>query len=296
MRAARSHPGLIRAALFAAAVAASAAASPSRAQSPSTPSTPVQPAEAFAYAPGARRYQLTTVVARSQNQAGGRAPFEFSTTTTMDVTLTLARRARDTLALTLTIDSVAVTSDLNAPAANVSAYKGAKLTGLMSPQGRIYRFEPPPHATDPVPSLYRSFRRFLVPFPNGDIAPGAVWTDTTTTPVKVGGFDTKTVAIMSSRVVADTIVNGQRAWRIDRIGNITIAGTATAPTDTVGVTGDGTIRATDYVTVAGVFLLNTSTQTTQLQQYKPNQPAVQGVPIQQTIKSSVRDLTLDAGR
>ncbi len=287
--AARSHPGLIRAALCTA-VAASAAGSPSRAQSPSTRSARAEPAGAFTYAPGTRRYELTTVVSRSQNQAGGRAPFEFSTTTTMAVTLTLARRARDTLALMLTIDSVAVTSDLNAPPADISAYKGAKLIGLISPQGRIYRFEPPAHANNPLPSLYRSFQRFLVPFPSGDIAPGAVWSDTTTTPVQVGGFETKTVAIVSSRIAADTTVDGQRAWRIDRIGNITIAGTAAAPTDTVGLTGDGTIRATDYVTVAGVFLRNTSTQTTQLQQYKPNRPAVQSVPIQQTIKSTVRGI------
>ncbi len=156
MRAARSHPGLIRAALFTT-VAAGAAGSPSYAHSPSTPLTRAQPAGAFAYAPGTRRYQLTTVVARAQNQAGGRAPFEFSTTTTMDVTLTLAQHARDTLALTLTIDSVAVTSDLDAPAADISAYKGAKLTGLISPQGRIYRFKPPAHANNPLPSLYRSF-------------------------------------------------------------------------------------------------------------------------------------------
>src|SRR6516162_8565422 len=78
-------------------------------------SAQVQRAAPFTYAPGTRRYRLTTVVVRSQNQAGGRAPFEFTTTTTMDVTVTLAARARDTLALTLTVDSVAVTSDLDAP-------------------------------------------------------------------------------------------------------------------------------------------------------------------------------------
>ncbi len=290
-RAARSPAAVIRVLLtMAVAVTMGAVGPPHHARSASAASTLSQPAGSFTYAPGTRRYQLTTVVARSQNQAGGRAPFEFSTTTTMNVTLTLARRARDTLVLSLTVDSVAVASDLDAPPANVATYKGAKLTGLISPQGRIYRFEPPAGATDPLPGLYRSFRRFLVPFPSADIAPGAVWSDTTTTPVKVAGFDTKTVAIMNSRIASDTVYDGQRAWRIDRTGSITIAGTAAARTDTVGLTGDGTIRATDYVAVAGIFLGNTSTQTTQLQQFKPNQPAVQGVPIQQTIKSSVKGI------
>jgi hypothetical protein len=290
-RAARPSAALILGVLGTAVAVATGGGTPLvHAQSASAASTRSQPAGSFTYAPGTRRYQLTTVVDRSQNQAGGRAPFEFTTTTMMNVTLTLARRSRDTLVLALTVDSVAVTSDLDAPAANVSAYKGAKLTGLISPQGRIYRFEPPARAAEPLPGLYRSFRRFLVPFPSADIAPGAVWSDTTTTPVKVGGFDTKTVAIMNSRVASDTVYDGQRAWRIDRTGSITIAGSAAAPTDTVGLTGDGTIHATDYVAVAGIFLGNTSTQTTQLQQFKPNQPAVQGVPIQQTIKSSVRPI------
>ena len=58
----------------------------------------------FTYAAGTRHYRITSVDTRTQNQAGGRAPFEFTTTTTQFVTLTLASRTRDTVALTLTLD------------------------------------------------------------------------------------------------------------------------------------------------------------------------------------------------
>ena len=236
----------------AAAVATSAAGPPSHARSRlSGDRLSAEPAGSFTYAPGTRRYELTTVVvAFAQNQAGGRAPFEFSTTTTMAVTLTLARRARDTL-------GPSAHSGFRRGGTRISmrrrptspAYKGAKLTGLISPQGRIYRFEPPAHANGSAarPSIGRSndsWCRFRV----ADIAPGAVWSDTTTTPVKVGGFETKTVAIMNFRIAADT--RGTMASAPGGsigLGNITIAGTAAAPTDTVGLTGDGTIRATDYV-------------------------------------------------
>lgn len=241
----------------------------------------------FSYAPGTRRYRLTTTVSRMQNQAGGRAPFEFTNTTTMDVTLTLAPRTHDTLALNLVVDTVTVSSDLDAPPANLSGYQHAKLVGLISPQGRIYAFDPPPGTADASANLYRAFRRFLVPFPNADVGPGTTWSDTSTSTIKVGGFDTRTVSITTSRITSDTTYAGQRAWRVERTGTITISGDATAADKTVHLSGDGSMRALDYVSTGGVFLGETGTQTTQLQQSNPNEPGVESTPIQQTIKSKV---------
>lgn len=247
-------------------------------------------ATAFVYTPGTQRYRLTTVVARTQNQAGGRAPFEFTNTTTMDVTLTLARRTRDTLALTLRVDTVFVASDLDAPPADLTGYRKATLTGLMSPQGHVYAFDAPRDASEPVSNLYRAFRRFLVPFPSGDIGPGTAWSDTTTTTVAVGGFATRTIAITNSRIASDTTYRGQPAWRIDRTGSFTITGNTTTQPDTTRLSGDGTMHATDYVGLSGVFLGNTSTQNTQLQQFKAHEPGVEGTPIQQSIKSTVEEI------
>jgi hypothetical protein len=244
-------------------------------------------AASFSYAPGTRQYRLTTTVSRMQNQAGGRAPFEFTNTTTMDVTLTLAARTHDTLTLSLVVDTVSVSSDLDAPPANLSGYQHARLAGLVSPQGRIYAFDPPPGTADAPANLYRAFRRFLVPFPNADVGPGTAWSDTSTSTVKVGGFDTRTVSITTSKITSDTTYAGQRAWRVERTGTITISGDATAADRSVHLSGDGTMRALDYVSTGGVFLGETGAQTTQLQQSNPNEPGVESTPIQQTIKSKV---------
>jgi hypothetical protein len=241
----------------------------------------------FSYAPGTRQYRLTTTVSRMQNQAGGRAPFEFTNTTTMDVTLTLAARTHDTLALSLVVDTVTVSSDLDAPPANLSGYQHAKLAGLISPQGRIYAFDPPPGTVDASANLYRAFRRFLVSFPNADVGPGTAWSDTSTSTVKVGGFDTRTVSITTSKITSDTTYAGQHAWRVERTGTITISGDAAAADKSVHLSGDGTMRAVDYVSTGGVFLGETGTQATQLQQSNPNEPGVESTPIQQTIKSKV---------
>jgi hypothetical protein len=266
------------------------AGSPAGGQPSARASLQTRSAGGFSYIPGTRRYRLTTVVLRTQNQAGGRAPFEFTNTTTMDVTLRLTTRARDTLAMTLTVDSVAVSSDLDAPPADLAGYQRAKLTGLISPQGRIYTFTAPAGAPTPTSNLYRAFRRFLVPFPSGEIAAGTTWSDTTTSAVKVGGFDTRTVAITASKIAGDTAIAGQDAWRIERTGTIEISGNTASGKDSTSLSGDGTIRAVDFVAVAGVFLGNTSTQTTQLQQFKPNEPGIEGTPIQQSIKSKVEQL------
>jgi hypothetical protein len=272
------------------AIGVSGAATPAAMPPVEGPTVPPRATAAFAYAPGTRRYRLTTVVARTQNQAGGRAPFEFTNTTTMDVTLSLVARARDTLVMTLTVDTVAVKSDLDAPPADLSGYQRATLSGLISPQGRVYAFEPPANATAPTSSLYRAFRRFLVPFPNGSVVPGTTWSDTATTAVKVGGFNTHTVAITTSKISGDTAYAGRQAWRIEQSGTIAISGEAGSGQDSTQLSGDGTIRAVDFVAVNGVFLGNTSTQTTQLQQFKPRQPGIESTPIQQSIKSKVEEL------
>ncbi len=129
------------------------------------------------YASGTHHYRITSVDTRTQNQAGGRAPFEFTTTTTQFVTLTLAPRSRDTLAMTLTLDSVNVTSTLDAPPANTDGMRGARMEGTVSPQGKIYAFAAAPGDNHLKVSLYRAFSRFISAVP-AQLATGTTWTDT----------------------------------------------------------------------------------------------------------------------
>jgi len=235
---------------------------------------------AFVYAPGTRHYRITSVDTRTQDQAGGRAPFEFSTTTTQFVTLTLAARARDTLGLTLVLDSVAVTSTLDAPAADVQGFRGSRMEGTMSPQGKLYVFAPPASVTDTkIIALYRAFARFLAAVP-AQLGTGTTWTDSSSDSFKRGAFDLKTSTVTTSKVTADTTLAGQHAWRVERSAVISTTGEGLEKDKPIHLVADGTIRTVQFLSTSGVFIGSTGTQTSRMSMSMPESMGVNSSPIQ----------------
>lgn len=243
----------------------------------------------FAYAPGRQRYKLTTTVHREQTQGGGRAPFEFDVTTTQLITVDLAPQTRDTLRLTITVDSVDVSSDLAAPQPNLKRLFGRKIIGLVSPQGRVYRLEPSPadSGDKDTKDLYNSFRRFLVSFPAQPVAMGASWVDTTVENVNRNGFAIKASAITASRLAGDTTVNGQHAWRIERRAELTQSGEANEAGKPIHLTGEGTVTGVHLVSPEGVYLGSKSTQRFDITM---TMQGSESAPISQVITSQVERL------
>ena len=241
----------------------------------------------FTYAPGTQHYRWVTEVHREQVQGGGRAPFEFDVTTTQLVTLTLTAKSRDTLQLGITLDSIAVSTKFDAPAPDVRRLFGDKLTGLISPQGKIYRFDPPAGTTDPeLIALYRNFRRFLVSFPAKPVAAGSSWADTATEHSNSGGFDVTTRAISLTRVTGDTTVNGKSAWRVVRHTDIVQSGQSLASPDSQKTTlsGQGSVNGVHVLSRDGVYLGSQSTQRVDLTE---KNAISESAPITQTIKTTV---------
>lgn len=244
----------------------------------------------FAYAPGTQHYRLVTENHREQVQGGGRAPFEYDVTTTQLVTLDLAAKSRDTLHFEITLDSVAVSTTFDAPAPDVRHLFGDTLTGLISPQGKVYRFDPPAGTTDPeLIALYRAFRRFLVSFPPTPVAAGSSWADTSTEHVDKDGFSVTARAISLTRVTGDTTVNGTPAWRVVRHTDIVQTGQSSAEPDSEKVTiqGQGSVNSVHVVSHDGVYLGSLSTQRIDLTM---KNAISESAPITQTIKSTLERL------
>lgn len=288
------HGAVLGAVLGAAAVSASAVVACGQA-APSRPAaSTAAPPTAFAYAPGTQHYRVTTVDTRTQDQAGGRAPFEFANTTTEYVTMTIAPRSRDTLALALTLDSVGVTSTLDAPPADTGGLRGKRMDGTMSPQGRLYVFAPPAGVTDPkTVALYRAFRRFVTALP-AQIGPGASTTDTTTDTFKRGEFDVKTSTVTTTKVVGDTTYAGQHAWRVEKNSALSTTGEGRENGKPIHLDGEGNIRSVQFVSTAGVLLGSTATQTNRVQMSIGDEAGGSSAPIQTNIKSTVE--AIPAGR
>lgn len=243
----------------------------------------------FSYAPGTEHYRLTTQIHRNEIQGGGRAPFELNVTTTQLITVHIAPKAPDTLQFDLTVDSVAVSSQFNAPQPDVAKLFGAKLHGLISPQGKLYEFNPPAGTTDPqLIALYGAFQKFLVSFPQKPIIVGTSWADTTLEHVNHGGFNVTTRAVSLSRVAGDTTVNGQHVWRVVRHSDIVQSGEHTQQGhEPVQLMGQGTMNAVHLLTHNGIYL---SSQSTQHINITMKNALSESAPIQQTIKSTVERL------
>jgi len=242
----------------------------------------------FVYAPGTRHYRLTTQVHREQIQGGGRAPFEFDVTTTQVVTVRIAPAKPDTLSLEITVDSVAVHSELNAPSPDVHRLFGVKLTGLISPQGHVYAFDPPAGTTDrDITQLYSAFRRFLVSLPTKPIGVGERWADTVSEHVTKDGFNVVARAITVSRVAGDTTVDGQPAWRIVRHTDIVQSGNSSTRGEAVQLQGQGSVNGVHLVSHDGIYLGSQSTQRLDLMM---KNDISETPPISQTIKSKVERL------
>lgn len=241
----------------------------------------------FTYAPGTERYRITTDETRTQDQSGGRAPLEFTNTTTEYVTVTLGKRGGDTLSVVVTLDSTGVSSTLDAPAPDTGKFRGPKLQGAMSTHGEIYSFQPPAGVTDPLTvSLYLAFKRFFTHMP-ADVAPGAIWVDSTRDSFKRGQFTITTSTVTNSRVAGDTAYHGEQAWRVERNGTINTSGLGEGPNSGIHLAADGTIRGTRFLSQSGVFLGGASTQTTHLEMTRPDTPGAQTAPIQEVLKTTV---------
>ena len=100
--------------------------------------TPVARAQTgAAYSPGKLRYHVLTVLSRSQPLGGGRAPFDFTTTTHEWIGIDVGTATHDTLPIEMTVDSIRITSTLDAPPWFPTTLRGPRVppTPLARDQG-----------------------------------------------------------------------------------------------------------------------------------------------------------------
>ncbi len=246
---------------------------------------PIARSQSVGYAPGKLRYHVTTLATRQQPLGGGRAPFDYSTTTNQWISIELAPQSRDTLKIAMTVDSITIKSTLDAPQPDVSPFRGAKYAGTASPQGRIYALKSVGGSSnEKVAAFATALKRFLMPLPARSLASGASWADTVVEHPHIGTIQITSSAVTSYKVSGDTTVNGKHAWRIDRSTIIAQIGKGVEGGQPLEISGSGTITGVHLFSDAGVMLGGQSTQRTDLME-KMNES--EGAPIQQTFKSTV---------
>ncbi len=209
------------------------------------------------YAPGTGSYRVESSATQVQEAMGQRNELEVSTLQVISVTM--AARTADSLAVSLRVDSSSATTTAPISLDEVAQIRGLTVEGMMSPQGRFYRVNTPSDTSAILASAAEGLSQFLIPLmPNARV--GSRWSDTTITTAERSGIEVVTRAIARSHVLGDTTVSGQRAFRIQRDVEIQMSGAGTAEGQSLMIEGSGTINGLYVISAAGQYLSSRATQ------------------------------------
>ena len=240
------------------------------------------------YAPGAHRYRVTRE-ARSSQEVMGNAQTNV-VTTYEELTLDLRGGTRDTLRFSFTIDTASRQSDMPG-AGETPPAKGRRISGRVSTRGLVHDFDRDSSGAEDISAGYRNF---LPQLPARPLAAGMTWTDTMRTPFTQAGIQGTTMTIIASRVLGDTTVAGQKAWRVERRGTLSMSGTGNQDGTDLILSGAGTATGVSLIAQNGVYLGANSTQDLSINVEVP--AASVTIPIKQTTVTRIERIGAPAGR
>jgi hypothetical protein len=211
-------------------------------------------AQGVEYTDGTTRYRVSTTTSGSQTTPLGSSNFELGVQ--QQITINLARQAKDTLLATVTLDSISLTGA--AAIADVSTLRGAKFVSLVSPTGRVYSTKAPP-AVDPVASQVAEGIVRILPAYHPDLRPGVTWADTSSGKVTQQGMELDRTVVSNFTVEHDTTIAGVRAFQVARVTSVKAAGSGSPQGTPVSMESSSTSNGKFFVSTKGVFLGATST-------------------------------------
>jgi hypothetical protein len=210
-------------------------------------------AQEVEYATGTTRYRVSTMTKGSQTTPMGSSDFQLGLR--QQITLNLARQAKDTMLATITLDSIALSGA--AATADVSSLRGAQFTSLVSPTGRLYSTKTPTGASPLVAQIAEAITRFL-PSYHANLKTGLAWSDTSSGKVSQQGMDVDRTIVSNFTVEGDTTIAGMKAFKVARVSSVKAAGSGTSSGVPVSMESSSTSNGRFFVSNAGVFLGATS--------------------------------------
>jgi hypothetical protein len=205
-------------------------------------------AQAFQYAPGNSRYKLVSEQKMTQEAMGQKQDVEIKGEQVVSVTV--GKKTSDTLSVDVVLDSISMTNSMMG-AMDVAKAQGVKVSSLISPLGVVYSTTVPDSgaAADLGDDLAR-----MLPRVSSNLRMGAAWSDTVTGKIKRGGIDMDRTVVANSKVVADTTINGQKAFKIERSTETKMSGSGTTQGQPISMEGTSTGTGFVYVSPTGTFV------------------------------------------
>ena len=206
-------------------------------------------AQGVEYAAGTTRYRLSTSTKGSQTSPMGNQDFQMDAQ--QQLTVSIAKQTKDTMVATVTLDSLSVKSAQGAP--DLSRLLGSKFVSYISPTGRVYSTKAAEGSDPMLAQVTESVARFL-PTYRRDMKAGMTWSDTTSGKVTQQGLEVDRTIVSNYRVVGDTAVSGEKAFKVERASVVKAAGSGSAQGTPISLESATTSNAVFFLTPKGLYL------------------------------------------
>jgi hypothetical protein len=208
-------------------------------------------AQAFHYSPGTNQYRMAVDAKITQTVMGQSNQTDVSSG--QKFTMALAAQGADTLAMTVTIDSIVQNTPMG-PVPGLDALIGKHVKATLSPAGEFYASASP--EADSVAALASVADQLvhLLPRIRVALAAGATWTDTVNAKTSQGGLELKRQVISTYTVAGDTTIGGKTAWKINRASTSATSGTGDIQGQNASMDGTSTGTGVVLLTHDGTFL------------------------------------------
>jgi hypothetical protein len=207
-------------------------------------------AQAFEYAPGTGQYRIKQATKAAQEAMGQKQELESSSTQL--VTITLARQARDTIAMSAVVDSVTANGPMG-PTPGIEKLIGLKAEAKVSPAGSLYSASTKDSSITGAVRIAEELGRFL-PRIRGRLVKGATWADTTIGKLKESGLEVDRKTVSKYAVVGDTVVGGERSWKLIRDDSTSLSGSGVTQGQAITMEGTSIGKGAMFVSQKGTFV------------------------------------------
>lgn len=209
-------------------------------------------AQTFEYSASSGQYRLTSSTKGSQEAMGQKQ--EFESTNSQLLSVTLARSAKDTVTMTVVLDSIQAVGPMGMTPPGLDKLLGMTVSAKLSPFGAVYSTVGPKDTTIAnAAQITEEMSRFL-PRIRGKLAAGSSWTDTTSGKVNQNGLDIERQVVAKYTVVGDTSVGGDKAWKVARETITSLTGSGAPQGQAMTMEGQANGKGTLVLSSRGVFL------------------------------------------
>lgn len=206
-------------------------------------------AQRVEYSAGTMRYRLSTLTKGSQTSPMGNQDFQVDAKQLL--TVNLARPTKDTVIATVTLDSLDIAS--SAGKQDLSRLLGTKFVTYLSPTGKLYSSKPPEGADPVLTQVTESVSRFL-PSYRSNLRTGMTWSDTVSDKVNQQGMELNRTVVSDYKVLGDTTVSGEKAFKVSRVSKVKAAGSGTTQGQPIAVESATTSDAVFFLSPKGMYL------------------------------------------